>query len=261
MAAIAICGADCKVGATMISQSLAEAMAKGHAGKKILMATLDIAGEEYFAAKGGKGLESLRAAIVSNVLTGADLKDAAAPHAELRNLLMLRGPATYAARRDFFPEHAETLIRAAAEEFDAFIIDIGANLQTGLAIGALSKSDRNILVTTQQEHAFACYEHRRRDLLIPLGIRLSYLALNKHMALAPLGGLGKAKERYGIGEGAAVPWSDYGWQAEKERESLLHFGDKAFERGIAALLTDAAAFCGFEPPPRKKGLLPGNGEE
>jgi hypothetical protein len=239
----------------MAAQSLAEAMAGAYRDQKILLATLDIAGEEYWQVRGERGLESLRAAMGNGVLTGAALKGAAFPHAGHPNLFMLRGPATHAARRDFFPEHMEALLRAASEEFGVFIIDAGANLQTGLAIGVLSKSDLNVLVTTQQEHAFVRYSQRKRDLLDPLGITLSYLVLNKYAGISPLGSLNSIKERYGVEKGAAIPWSDFGWQAEKEAESLLSFGDRDFERGAGAFLADIAAFCGFPPPGRRRGAL------
>jgi hypothetical protein len=240
----------------MTAQVLAEVMAGAYEGEKILLATLDIAGEEYHAG-GGKGIDELRAAILSGILTGTAIKAACAVHEKYHNLHMLTGSDTYDARRDFQPEHVAALLDAASEEFTVFIIDVGANIQAPLALGALSHSNYNILVTTQQEHALGRYLRGKNKLLGPLNIVFSYLLVNKYVSVSALDGLGRLKDRYGIMDGAVLPYSDFGWQAEKERESLLCYGDKAFGRAAGAVLANMAALCGLAPPAVKRGIFAG----
>jgi MinD-like ATPase involved in chromosome partitioning or flagellar assembly len=239
---ITICGADSKVGASMLTQCLAETLAERHGDKKIITVSADIAGGEYYETFAGKSLASLKAAIISGVLKSSDIMENSFPHARHKNLFMLRGPDSYAARSSFFPEHAKLLADAAAEEFDLLVADIGVNMQTGLAIGLLKESDLSVLVTTQQAHALRRYNYRKQELLDALGATFPYLAVNKHAPLRGLDDMSAMKEKYGAEDGCAIPYSEFCWQAEKESESLIGFKNRAFAKGMRAFADDAERY-------------------
>jgi MinD-like ATPase involved in chromosome partitioning or flagellar assembly len=184
--------------------------------------------------------------VISGTLKGSEIKDNCTEHRDFENLFMLRGTDSYTTRGTFYPGHANVFLNAASEEFDCTIADIGTNLQTGFAIGFLKRSNLNILVTTQQAHSLNRYNLRKQDIIRTLGIRFGLLALNKYTGLRNLDGASSLEEKYGTEESAAIPYSEFCWQAEKESESLLAFSDKSFEKGMSALTKIAMQSAGFD---------------
>jgi MinD-like ATPase involved in chromosome partitioning or flagellar assembly len=258
MTIITICGADNKVGSTMIAQCLAETAAKKHEGKRFLTISADIAGCEFYAAESGKSLSGLMASVISGTLKGSEIKDNCVRRRDLENLFMLRGTDSYTTRGTFYPGHANMFLNAASDEFDCTVVDIGTNIQTGFAIGFLKHSNFNILVTTQQAHSLSRYNLRKQDIIRTLGVRFGLLALNKYTGLRNLDGISLLEEKYGAEESAAIPYSEFCWQAEKESASLLSFNDKGFAKGMAALEKSVMLPAGFGATPADSPKTPAN---
>lgn len=235
-------GTDSKVGVTMTAQAVAESYALMYPKQKVIIMHLDgNPGFEYCLEGQGIGLDDIKAALISKILKGTELESACSRTA---NLYQLKGVENYSKRKEYYPEHVKQILDLL--DFDLCIIDAGSNFELGLTIGSLLYSNHNYLVTTQQQVPLNRYTNISEQVLIKLGIEFELLILNKQINSLKLDHENNMKVKYEVNQSVLVPMLDYGWQAEAERESLLHFKNESYRRSIDSIAKIIAYTAGYE---------------
>lgn len=226
-------GADAKVGVTMLTQVIAERVAKQLPEQKILLLHLDgREGFDYIDDKSPGSLDTLRAAIIAEVLTEDELTTMCLSKG---NLYMLRGTSNILERHILYNiDVVKKLFNIVKTSFDYIIVDAGHSVDSPLTIGSLLNSDENILITTQQSSSRENYLSKEQQILSPLNINFSKLVINKFSyssgkLLEPEQAL---SEKYNIEDVFSISKLDYGWQAEYERTSLLIYKNKTFLQNV-----------------------------
>lgn len=241
MKVITFYGADSKVGVTMTAQASAEAFAEKYPNKRILLLHLDgNSGMEYHQKKFDACLDDLKAALLSRVLTSAEV---AAACQKKDNLYQLIGISNYSTRKELSPKHVKQLLELL--DFDICIIDAGSNFEMGLTIGALLYSDDNYLVTTQQQVPIDRYSNVNEQILKRLGVKFKLLIVNKYVHSIKLDHTGRLEEKYAVAQSAEVPMLDFGWQAEREGESLRAYRSEAYHRAMEGLVKIMVGSAGY----------------
>lgn len=230
-------GADSKVGVSMISQSMAEAVSDKFPDKKILLINLSgYPGNNYSCMTFQFSLDDIRIHLQSNVLTEEELINVCA---KKDNLYILKGTKLLKERRRFSPEHIERLLLIAKEAFDLVIINGGCQADSGISLGAVLHSDIKILVSTQQHGTYLSYQ-LMEDIFYELSVKFDLLLINKYLYSVSrfISSESDMKTYYGISDMAILPMSEFGWQAEKEAITLTNFGEKDFKQGVSNLINE-----------------------
>ncbi|MDD3350183.1 MAG: hypothetical protein PHC40_04920, partial [Eubacteriales bacterium] len=250
--------ADAKVGVTMLCQSLAETMASHFPKRRIMLLHFGgNCGIDYTESGDALSLDDLKSALLSNVLQSSEILSACAKKQD--NLYQLPGISVLSSRREYEPEHIHRFLSLC--QADLILIDAGANYELGLTIGALRYADSRYLIATQQAVVFDRYAGAAKQILVPLGVQFAGLILNQHIANPMLDGADLWQKRYGLPVVSTVEFSDYGWQAEKEKESLLHFRDTRYTKSMEKLMEHIAEAAGWEVERASKFSLFGGKHE
>lgn len=238
---VAIFGIDSKVGTTMISQSIAETMAS-LTDKRVFLGFLNGSpSDEYVnVSEESLGLDDIKIKIVNNILSSNELESACI---RKDNLFILQGVRNVNERRFYHPSDIENLIKCAAKTFDIVIIDAGNDLDMGMTIGALNSTNIRYLVTTQQESAIGKF----KKILSPTFTALDFemkdflLIINKFMDIPSIYSASQLATIYKASLADIVPFVEYGWQAEKDKKTLLNYDSEGYKekiRDISKLLSE-----------------------
>ena len=242
-------GADEKVGTTMVCQCLAEALATDYPEESIGIYHLDgNPGVSYSATVkyAPSGMDDLKAAILSKVLTKEELLSACS--ITNGNLYELKGMCDYSRRKHFTPEAAAYLL--SIEAFDLAIVDCGSNFEMPLALGALQLGRNNILVTTQQQTAVEKYMAVKKQIFEPLGVHFATGIVNKYIRELQLADAQRVCQNYEFDQVFTLPFSEYGWQCERDAASLFRFENSLYQKEVHRLVERVAEICGL---PIKEG--------
>lgn len=224
-------GADSKVGTSITVQAIAENIAM-HTRCKILL--LNLSGQpsvNYFAANEALNLDAIKVKIMNNILQPKELEDTCW---NKDNLYILPSTKSVVDMRYYHPEHIENLILLAAESFDIVLIDAGSNVNLGLCIGALNSTGNKFLITTQQDNArynfdvlnsqvFSVHEWTPKDFM---------LIINKYINSPDLYTPSQLAELYQTTFIGTLPYLEYGWQAERDKCTLLTYDNPDYKRQI-----------------------------
>lgn len=230
-------GADHSVGTTMMATACAEQLARMVHGRIGLFFMNEQPGTLYLKDRpgGGIGIDEIRMKLFNHILTRKELNEA---YMDYKNLAVLRGPGNLLSNRHYHPEHAERLLTLASSDFDALIVDAGANIEYGLAVGALTSSQQNYLITTQQESSKSRFERIEQQVFKPLKLSSDqfFMVVNKYVK-QPILTSGKDLANYHkMALAGTVPYLDLqGWQAEYEQKSLLHYEQDEYNESIERL--------------------------
>jgi len=247
-------GVDSKTGTTMISQSVAEWIAKENKECKVLFVSLNArAGTEY-VDYAGQSMETLKIFLDNRLLSKREVMRESK---RTENLHFIAGVIDEKMARHFSPDAAVYFIDNMQEEFDVIIADTGNDLDNGLAVGALERITNRLLVLTQQESILRRYE-RLKPVYDKLGFRFSRTIINQYIPEDPYDSEYIAK-RNGIPkpELLKVEQSLFARQAEMEYKTLLSYKDSRYKEDIAEIAGAVMAQCGIrgaDAPKRKKWI-------
>ncbi len=242
-------GTDHKVGTTMVSQSVAEALSAGHTNLKILFAAMNGRASTDYIREAPVGIDSLKFHMDNRMISGEDFIKTCTHKG---NLYLLAGVANEMEAHYYYPDTAKYFLEEVSPEFDLVVADCGCDLDNGLALGAMSLSEEVFLISAQQETALRRYE-RNRDLFEELGIGISSLIVNKYDPQDPYG-LPYITDRLEMDK-------DYVWkveacgqarQAEIDGKTLLEYRNEAYYLDIAAVSNKILRKCGLAEIKRQR---------
>lgn len=222
-------GAEYKVGSTMLTQSIAQMIANGKKDKKVLLLFLNGRRSTDYCREDPESIEAVRASIDNKMLT---LEEFMRTCHQSENLYMLAGVCRLFEQRLYGPQMSEYLIDLVREAFDLILIDCGNELDNGLALGALRRSDVRLLVVTQQESVLARYEALRSTYEM---LKISYqkIIVNKYIQDDPHDEAYLARRLHRHRKDmVAVLLAKYARQAEIDYRTLLEYNEAGFRDGI-----------------------------
>ncbi len=202
----------------MIAQSVAELLKER--GKRVLLILgSGKYGGEFVHAGARSSLDDLKAGIRSGKISEDDLDQVIEEVKGIWVLPSVRNPMSVR----YFPENTyEVMLASAGEEFDYIVIDGGEDANSGLMISALNISDDRFFITTQQSKSVHRFLLLQKNVLEPLQLQ-GQLIINKYVADPALFLKQDVLSLCGREAAFTVPYIEYGWQAEMEGRTLLHF--------------------------------------
>ncbi len=238
-------GVDSKIGTTMLSQSVAESIARGNRDCKVLFVGLNGRPGTEYVDSAGESMESLKIFIDNRLLSR---KEVLVSSKKSGNLYMIGGVADRKQARHFTPDAAMYFLDTVEEDFDMILVDAGNDLDNGLAIGAMERISTRLLVITQQETMLSRYEVLK-PLYAKLGFSFYRTLVNKYQNEDPydLNYISKRlaipkEQLFRIGEVREAR------QAEAEKKTLLHFKDGKYSEEIEQTAELILAHCGIVRP-------------
>ncbi|WP_324823734.1 hypothetical protein [Sinanaerobacter sp. ZZT-01] len=237
---IAFHGSDHKAGTTMISQSVAELIAKNRKEIKVLWIVLGLGdGREYKNAV-SRSLEDFRLQIYSHILSSEEVTAAAKLS---KNLFMLGGIKNFSEQRLYFPEHAKYFLECIMDEFDLIIADCGNDIDNGLAIGALENAALLYMMIPQKESGLHQYEIKS-DFYSRLKLNQTSMILSHFYDEDPIT-LHYTAKRLGIPyeDIFKVQESGVGRQAERDKKNLLFYDDTNYKKDIFRIADSILRHC------------------
>lgn len=234
-------GGDSQVGTTMTAQSFAEKLAERN--KKVLFISgSGKFGDPFRTLSEKHSIDDLKAAVRSGEVSADEFSQTIEKCRGIYVLPSVRNPLN----AKYFPENTyEIMLKSAAEEFDYVVIDGGNDANLGLTISALSFADRRYFITTQQPMALKRLAMLNQSILQPLNFG-GKLIINKFMYDPSLFLQKEIAEitQFDVKEIRTLPYIEYGWQAEMEGKSLLHF--RSFGNAVSQIADE------LEPPQEDK---------
>lgn len=237
-------GVDNKIGTTMISQSVAEMIARYKKDIKVMHISLNGRRGTEYIDRIGESIEGIKIYLDTQVLCKKDLLSACR---RWDNFYMLSGVMSLGQARHYQPSSAIYLLESLADEIDIIIADTGNELENGLAVGALEHIKNRCCMISQQETML-----RRYELLLPiyrkLNIFFAFYAVNKYGQKDPYG-LDYIAKRMTVKrkELQKIEMSHYGRRAEMESKSLLAYNDEEYVNDIRCLADKILCGFGMEP--------------
>ena len=244
-------GADHKCGCSMISQCIAERLAKKRPDLSVLLVHAEETGCTGYSPRVGESMERIRPYLAERLL---DVCDIVRKSEYKDNLYIISGTDKPGSSESFHPDMAEFFLKTISQSFDIVICDSGANIEHGLSLGALFSSDLIYIVLEQSESAFKRYEWLM-PLYDKLVLNIGGFVLNKFVRQSAYT-RDYVRRRLKIHRDRVftVRESSFGDLAEIDEKSLLSYKDPAFTKDIDALSEDILAEAGYS-----EELLAANG--
>lgn len=251
-------GADTKVGTTMSTQCIAEALAKC-IEENVCLIFLNGSPSNNYYNDNNYSLDSIKVKLINNVLTISELLDNCIKH---DNLFILSGVESILEARHYHPETIEKLINLAAQHFSTVIIDAGSNINLGMTIGAINSTKNKYLITTQQNSSFNSYQRIVKQIFPKLGYNTKdfLIIVNKFINSNELDRPSQIANSYNSTLVGYLPYIEYGWQSEKEKKSFLNYNVNEFNihlNEICKILSSQLGINYIPPTIEKKGMFGG----
>ena len=235
-------GADHKCGCSMISQCVAEKIAKKRPDLSVLLVHAEESGCAGYSPRVGESMERIRPYLAERML---DVCDIVKKSEYKDNLYIISGTDRPGSSESFHPDMAEFFLKTISQSFDIVICDSGANMEHGLSLGAMFSSDLIYIVLIQSESAFKRYEWLM-PLYGKLALNLGGYVLNKFTRQsAYTKDYVRRRLRTQRDRVFTVRSSDYGDLAEIDEKSLLSYKDTGFAKDVDALADDILQEAGF----------------
>ncbi|QOX62494.1 septum site-determining protein MinD [Anoxybacterium hadale] len=236
-------GVDHKVGTTMVSQSIAEAISLGSPNLKLLFISMNGRESAEYVKETPVSIDAMKFHIDNKMINGSDFMKTCSHKG---NFYMMAGISNELEARYYYPDMARYLLEEIAPEFDLILADCGNEIDNGLAIGALSSAEEIFLVATQQETGIRRFEKNKR-IMENLGIAISACIINKYYEQDPIG-LSYLAGRMEIEKERLwkLNTADYSRQAEMEYKTLLEYRNEAYTKDIVAVANYILRKNGFE---------------
>ncbi len=247
-------GADSKSGTTMISQSVAEFLAKNMKADRVMLVSLHGRPGTEYTEKVGESIDNLKIHLANEML---DL-DALLENSRRKDgLHQIGGVAELEGRKVYTPQMCSYLLKSISPIFKLVIVDSGNDLDNPLSLGALTGSKNLYCVFSQQETALSRFE-MMKPYYDKLEIRFSTFILNKFLSGDPIS-VPYVRKRLSLeGEIFKVEKSSQDRVAEREKKTLLNLSDSRFISNIQELSNKvlANADLPFILKERKKTWMP-----
>ena len=223
-------GTDHKVGTTMLAQSFAELISKGN--DSVLLLTLSTNLGDDFYTDQTNNMEDLRKKLSCGLITKENIRQYAVKGNKYHKL---NGLSNEKAAYEFTKDMIDELINTAESAFDNVIIDSGTGLSNPLPISALTYGRDNITIFSQQESSIRRYEYIAEQ-MSRIGSIIKTAVINRFIKGDKLS-IGYFAQRTNLPQNIfkTVTESEFGIQAEADRQTLLYYGDSKFEKEIIAL--------------------------
>ena len=232
---ISFFSSDHRTGTSMLAQCCAERLAEKDRSMQVLLVhSSGCAGTDY-SPQLRESVGRIRPYLAEKLINVEEIRRKAVWR---DNLSVIGGHEDPCGASDIFPEMGEYLVRTLAPYYGAVICDGGADIEEGLALGALFASDITYMVLTQNENCLKRYEW-----LLPVYRQLGLLpvryVINSFSQASPYSE-GYIRDRLGIERGNLVKIraSGHGSAAETDSRSLLAYRDKAFLRDLDELVAE-----------------------
>ena len=235
-------GMDHKCGSSMISQSVAEALAAKLLDQKILLIHTECDGNNLFSPNVGESLESIHPYLTERLI---DMGELAEKSRYKDNLYIIGGNYKPGSTSNLSPEMSEYLLDAASEIFDIIVCDSGADFEHGMSLGSLFAANNIYLVTTPSEASVRKGEYSV-SFFKQINLPLTKLIINKYSKKSVnsfdliSARLGFKKDNLFI-----VSESDNGDRAEQEERSIYSMKDTRFRKEIDKIADDIAERLGY----------------
>lgn len=216
-------GADTKVGTTMISQTVAEILAK-KTGNKIFLGFMDgMPGTDYFKGSFQSSIDEIKLKLLNGVLNISDIQIECKV---FDNLFVLQGVKNFLYRREYEMTDVECFLNILSENFDAVVLDAGCNIELALCLGSLVSTKNRYLITTPQKKSLVSFKSIN-EILDKLLLDSFSLIINKYSPDfdKPHEIASKYNNYTLVGW---LPFLENGWQAEAENTLLYNYGDKKY---------------------------------
>lgn len=215
---IALIGGDSQVGTTMTAQALAEDL--GAKGDQVLLVMASgKAGDDYFANKEGKSIDDVKANLINGHMDSYELRQALIRE---KNIWILPGVKDSISAA-YYNERSMRPLATASEDMDHVIFDCGNELRLGLVISAVDLCAERYFVLTQQEKTLRRFGDMKERILDPLDFN-GKIIVNKHQNNVSLLTPNEIGRQFSMEVAASIPYVEYGWQAEIERQTLMGTG-------------------------------------
>ncbi len=216
----------------MISQSVAECLAKECKDLKIMFITLNKRESNEFVNETVETIESLKSHMDSKMIDQFDFYN----RCKIRNnFYMLGGLKNELDERFYHPEASQYLLGEVSGKFDIIICDSGNEIDSGLAIGALKSSENRTLLLTQHEAILSRWE-KNRSLYDKLQITFETYVINQYYAQDPYTEeylcrrLELPREKV-----KKVIFAGYSRQAEMDGQTLMEYKNESYLENVIQL--------------------------
>lgn len=233
---VAFFGADSKVGTTMTTTAIGEALSQNTNVKVMVIYLNGQRGTSYVKDDiPGIGIDNMRVKIINQILSKEELLDNCI---KKDNLYILPGIDNILDIRQFHPEHVEYLLSLATQVANIILIDCGnaasLDFSGALSIAGLNAARYKYLVTTQQKLALDNFIRAEGQVLDYLDIKGEdfLLILNKYYKSVGLSTPDEIAKKYGgLVLAGYIPYLDFkGWEAEYSNSTLLN--DNEFKNDV-----------------------------
>lgn len=238
-------GVDSKTGTTMLTQSVAEWIAREYRQARVLFVSLNGRPGTEYTDSPEETMESLKIFLDNKLLSGKELMSGSKRG---ENLHVIGGISDFRQVRSFSPEAAEYFLENVEKDFDFVFVDAGNDLDNGLAIGALGRSKLRILVLTQQESMLARFE-KLNPVYEKLEYAFSFTVVNKYRNDDPYD-LSYISKRLSLPPEKLFPVTEAlcARAAEAAHKTLLNFKEAKYKEDIGKLALQVLDRCGMEKP-------------
>ena len=234
-------GASHNVGTTTISNSIAQVIAD-NSDKKVFLGFMQVgSGANYYKFDRRSSIDELKLKMINKVLS---INEILAECNQVNNLYVLQGIKNFLYSMEYELSDIEYFIDILSNNFDIVILDVGTDINYAVTLGSLLYTKNRYLVATSSPKVIENYENIE-SILFKLGIPQFALILND------------LQQEFGRADNIAskfsntlyfdsLPHSDYGWQAEIEKELLYKYPNKHYKNRFMALTTKIAKTVGVE---------------
>ncbi len=228
-------GADSKVGTTMITQSVAEFVAKNTDLKVLTIFLSGKCSNYYNNIDNPPTLDILKTKLFSEILSEKDVLNNCVKVKD--NLYMLFGISMFLERRQYHPKHIATLLKIIKTNFDVVLVDAGSKIELGCAMGAVHETNHRYLVTTTSLNALTDYTALRQQVLNRLKIENTKFIINKYSYGEVYTGEELAR-LYCSDYLTTVPKLEKSLECEYDKKTLLSFEDTEYNESIENIACD-----------------------
>lgn len=216
-----------RVGTTMIAQSVAQTLS-GSGLKTLFIVCNALSGLNYIPEENVQSLDVLRNQLQKELATPEEIRSLLLRR---ENMDILPCAKSITGRRLFYPSDMEFLLKLIQKEYDYIVIDCDT-LERGLTIGAIQSAQKGFHILTQQKGVVSAHKQQEEEqILAPLQPEETHFITNKVIESNALLLLDEIQQILGK-KCLTVPYTNYGWQSEYDKRTLLSFHDANYTEAI-----------------------------
>lgn len=214
---ISFLGGDSQVGTSMIAQSVAETLFR-QKHQVLFISGSGKYGDDFLNCGLEKSIDKVKANVLSGRLKGTELVQISERQQEFNVI----GGTLHPLHHNDFPEDTFQILLAEAEEpFEYIVIDGGDGSDVNLSESAMSIAESLYFVITQQPKSIRRFQ-LMKGYKATETMKKSKLLLNKYSKEPSLMTRKEVEKICKQNIEVAIPYMEYGWQAEMEKRTLMN---------------------------------------